>query len=231
MIQIHSANDRGHFRNHWLDARFSFEFGTYQNAQRQSYSDLLVLNDDIVAPGGGFSPHGHSNVEVMSYPLLGQVEHCDNSGNTATLGYGDVHLMRAGSAIVHSEMNASSSESEHHLQWWIAPAHKDATPSYQKTHFEREAKQDRLCLIASPGGEAGSLRIDQDIRIYAAIVGDRRIEYLMPRHRRAYLHVAYGELTLNERALCAGDGVKIEDIERLQLRSATNAEILLFDLR
>lgn len=231
MMTVHRSHERGSFRNDWLDAHFSFEFGSYRNPARQGYSDLLVLNDDIVSPTKGFAAHPHDNVEVLSFPLQGEVEHRDSLGNRETLSYGDVHLMRAGTGIVHSEMNPSLTEHEHHVQWWIAPAHRDSQPAYEKRHYSREAKLGRLCLIASPDGNEGSLQVDQDVRIYASIVQRDAIGHILAPQRRAYVHVLRGVLTVNEEMLCAGDGAQIDSVAEIRLQSSDEAEILLFDLR
>lgn len=231
MMTIHRSQERGSFRNDWLDARFSFEFGSYRNPARRCYSDLLVLNDDTVSPGKGFGTHPHDNVEVFSFPLQGRVEHEDSLGNRETLSYGDVHLMRAGTGIVHSEMNPSLTEYEHHVQWWISPAHRDSQPAYEKRHFPIEAKLGRLCLIASPDGEEGSLQVDQDVRIYASIVRTDEIRHVLAPQRRAYVHVLRGALNVNEETLRVGDGAQIDNVAALCFESNDEAEILLFDLR
>ena len=231
MMEIHRSDERGSFRNAWLDARFSFEFGSYRNASRSGYSDLLVLNEDIVAPGMGFAAHPHDNVEVLSFPLSGSVEHRDSTGAREVLAYGDVHLMRAGTGIVHSEMNPSPTEYERHVQWWIRPAHRDARPAYAKRHFSPEAKRDRLCLIAAPDADESALRIDQDVRIYASIVGRGAIRHALAPARRAYVHVLRGALSVNDELLRSGDGAHIEGLSSLMLQADDEAEIVLFDLR
>ncbi len=122
MIRIRKSAERGRMRNAWLDARFTFSFGPYRDPEFDGYSDLLVLNDDRVAPGGGFAPHAHRDIEAISYMLAGEVEHRDSLGNATRIRAGDVHRMTAGSGIRHSEMNASQTEPEHHLQLWLRPA-------------------------------------------------------------------------------------------------------------
>ncbi|WP_324741187.1 pirin family protein [Pseudomonas veronii] len=231
MFKIHHSNDRGTFTNSWLKAKFSFEFGGYRNKERKPYSDLLVFNDDIVAPGGGFSPHPHDNVEVISFPLAGKIQHTDSLGSHAIISYGDVHLMRAGSGIFHSEMNASALEAEHHVQWWITPKHQNSKPTYQVKNFTVEEKLNRLCLIASQDGEAGSLMVDQDIKIYASIIDNHPIPWSPPHSRRAYVHILSGTLAINDIELEAGDGVHIENEHKLLFHPRNRAEFILFDLR
>lgn len=233
MIRIRTAAERGRFTNHWLDARFSFSFGNWRDPAYDGYGDLQVLNDDRVAPGGGFAEHGHRDVEVMSYPLAGAIEHRDSLGNVALMGPGDVHLMRAGSGIRHSEMNASATESEHHLQWWIAPAQTGLPPAYARIHVPAAETLNRLRLIGSPDGADGSLAVAQDVRVFAAVLDGGAIRYTPPRGRRTYVHVARGTLRLDEHALAEGDDVFIDAEPAITLIADADqaGEVLLFDLR
>jgi redox-sensitive bicupin YhaK (pirin superfamily) len=233
MIRVRTSATRGHFRNHWLEARFSFSFGDYRDAAFDGYSDLQVLNDDRVAPGGGFKMHPHADVEVMSYPLAGTIEHRDSLGNVALMRPGDVHLMRAGTGILHSEMNASTSEPEHHLQWWIRPATKGLAPAYARIEQAASGGRDGWRLIGSADGADGSLVVAQDVRIFVARVENERMAYRPPHGRRTHLHVARGALRANGHALDAGDGAFAEDEAEITLEpvAGQTAEVLLFDLR
>lgn len=233
MIRLRRADTRGRFRNEWLDARLSFSFGSYQDPAFDGYSDLLVLNDDRVAPGAGFAAHPHEDVEVMSYPVSGAVEHRDSLGNVALMQPGDVHLMRAGHGIVHSEMNASALQPEQHLQWWIRPAVRGLPPAYAKLHVPRGDKLGRWRLLASPDVADASLAIAQDARVWAAIVDGGALVLPAGAHRRMHLHVVSGTLALNGHGLSAGDGAFIEDEPSVTLTAAhgASAEVLLFDLR
>lgn len=231
MIRLRPGATRGHFRNGWLDARFSFNFGSYREPGFEGYGDLLVLNEDIVAPGAGFAEHPHADVEVMSYPLEGGVLHRDSIGHQRTMRPGDVHLMRAGSGIRHSEMNASAAEPERHLQWWIRPARRSLAPAYAALHMPREAMFNRWRTLAAPDGADGALPLAQDARVLAAWVLGRALAYHPPRGRRSYLHVARGAVQCGPHALQAGDAAFIEDESALAVQSAAGAELLLFDLR
>ena len=234
MIRLRPAASRGHFRNAWLDARFSFNFGSYREAGFDGYSDLLVLNDDLVAPGGGFSEHPHTDVEVMSYPLAGAVEHRDSLGHRALMKPGDVHLMRAGSGIRHSEMNASAAQPERHLQWWIRPARRGLAPAYARLHLPHAAKHNRWRTLAAPAGTAGAdnaLPLAQDARVLSSWLQGHALAYRPPPGRRTYLHVAEGAVQLQGHSLVAGDAAFIEDEPQIVLRAAATADLLLFDLR
>jgi len=233
MIRVRRSADRGRFRNHWLDARFSFSFGDCQDRAFDGYSDLLVLNEDHVAPGGGFAEHGHRDVEVMSYPISGAVEHRDSLGNVAILRPNDVHLMRAGRGIRHSEMNASQHDPEHHLQWWIRPSVSGLEPGYQRLSVRAEDKFNRWRVLASPSGEDDSLVVAQDVRVLAAIVDGTSLTYRPAAGRRVLLHLVAGQAAVGSEWLVAGDGAFIEGeipVVSNPLQGAA-AEVLLFDLR
>lgn len=233
MIRTRWGSDRGHFRNHWLDARFSFSFGNYKDPAFDGYSDLMVLNDDRVAAGGGFAEHGHRDVEVMSYPLAGAIEHRDSLGNVSIMRPNDVHLMRAGRGIRHSEMNASDHEPEHHLQWWIRPAVAGLAPGYQRLRLGPEQRHNGWSLLASPGGEGGSLVIAQDVRVLVARVAAGSLTYRQQAGRRIYLHVVAGHAEVGGNQLVAGDAAFIEGEPAVvaQGPGSVAAEVLLFDLR
>jgi redox-sensitive bicupin YhaK (pirin superfamily) len=232
MIRIRRRHERGRFRNQWLDARFSFNFGAWREPGNDGYSDLLVLNDDIVAPGGGFAEHGHEDMEVMSYPLEGAVEHRDSLGNVAIMRPGDVHLMRAGRGIRHSEMNASATVPERHLQWWILPAVNGLESAYQRLHVSADEKRNRWRLLASPDAVPGALHIAQDARAFAASIEGAALTHAPAASRRAYLHVIAGALALGPHRLQAGDAAFVEgEPVTVTNAAAAPAEALLFDLR
>lgn len=231
MMRIRRSADRGHFRNHWLDARFSFSFGHYRDPEYDGYSDLLVLNEDRVQPGQGFGPHSHVDIEAISYPLAGGIEHRDSIGHVARMHPGDVQRMTAGRGITHSEMNASATAPEHHLQFWIAPSIRALQPAYEQRTFDESEKLGQLRLIVSPDGRDGSLLVHQDARIFASILRGDAVSYIPPRQRRTYMHVARGVVRANGLDLAAGDGAAIEGEPRLILHPAPEGEVLLFDLR
>ncbi len=233
MIRLRRSEERGRFKNSWLDARFSFSFGGWRHPDYDGDSDLLVFNDDVVAPGRGFLEHGHDNVEVMSYPLSGAVEHRDSLGNRALMQPGDVHLMRAGTGIGHSEMNPSGTDPEHHLQWWITPAQRDLAPSYARIHVPDSEKRGQWKLIASPDGVAGSLAVAQDVRIYVSVIEAGRLVYRPQSGRRTFVHVTRGTVALGGDAIHAGDEVFVENELTLTFQAWPGAagEVLLFDLR
>ena len=231
MIRIRQSAARGRFVNDWLDARFTFSFAGYHDPGFTGYSDLLVLNEDIVAPGRGFPPHDHRDIEALSYVLEGEVEHRDSLGNVARIRAGDAHRMTAGRGIRHSEMNASVDRPERHLQLWIRPERAGLDPGYEQRSFSEADKRGGLRLIACRDGCRGALTIHQDVKVYAAIVEETGIGYSPPAGRRTFVHVARGAAALNGHALAEGDGAFVEDEAALRLAGAPLAEILLLDLR
>jgi len=195
------------------------------------FGALRVLNDDVVAPGRGFGTHPHDNMEIISIPLEGDLEHKDNLGNTEVIRQGDVQVMSAGTGVFHSEYNKNSDRQVKFLQIWLFPDTKDITPSYQETHFAPEAKRGQLRLIASKDGRDGSLLIHQDANIYATILdGDERVHLALAPRRGAYVQVARGQLQVNGITLDTGDALQVTDEAQLTLENANDAEVLVFDL-
>ena len=233
MIRIRKSSDRGRFRSDWLDARLSFSFGIYGDPAYDGYSDLLVLNDDRVAPGAGFAEHPHADVEVMSYPIAGVIEHRDSLGHHVLMRPGDVHLMRAGTGIRHSEMNASGTDPEHHLQWWIRPAVAGLPPSYARLQVPAREKRNRWRVLASPAGADASLVLAQDARVLVAVVDGSTLHYRPGAGRLTYVHAVAGAVKINGFELQSADAAFIEQEPRVAFTSPAGhtAEVLLFDLR
>ena len=192
---------------------------------------MRVINEDRVQPGAGFGTHGHSDMEIISYVLAGELAHKDSMGNGSIIRPGDVQRMSAGTGVRHSEFNPSSSEPVHFLQIWIQPAERNIEPSYEEKRFAPEEKRGCLRLIVSPDRADGSILIHQNAKVYAGLfTGEERAEFDAARGRRVYLHVARGALTANGTALQAGDALRITDGATLRLGDARDAEVLVFDL-
>ncbi|MEE9929031.1 pirin family protein [Microvirgula aerodenitrificans] len=232
MLTIRRAEDRGVAEFGWLSSRHTFSFGQYRNPRFDGYSDLLVINDDVVSPGQGFGRHGHRDMEIISYVLDGQLEHRDSLGNGSVMMHGDVQRMSAGTGVMHSEFNASESHCVHFYQIWIQPDRDGYPPSYEQTRLDPAALADRLALIAAPAGEGAAVAIHQDARLHAGrFSAGARLTHALPARRRGYLQLARGTLTVNGLSLDEGDGLFIEDEARLDLESVQDSEVLLFDLR
>lgn len=229
MITIRHANDRGRANFGWLDSRHTFSFGGYYDEQHMGFSALRVINDDTVTPGNGFGTHGHQDMEIISYVLEGEIAHKDSEGNIATLPPGEFQLMSAGSGIRHSEFNPSDKNPLHFLQIWIEPNVFGQQPGYQQKDFGRNSG---LTLVASPNGEAGSLTIKQDAKLYQLLLDANSQENLpVSAQRNYYVHVIEGELNVDDHVLTPGDGAKLQQIATLSLASGAQAvKALFFDL-
>jgi len=232
MIALRKAGERGHANHGWLDSWHSFSFAEYYDPQHMGYSDLRVINEDVVQPGRGFGTHGHRDMEIITYILEGALEHKDSMGNGSVIRPGDVQRMSAGRGVQHSEYNPSQSELVHLLQIWIEPNVRGIEPGYEETHFDAASKRGKLKLIASADGRDGSVKIHQDAAVYAALVdGAERVTHKLAKGRKAYVHVARGKLTVNGEQLAAGDALKADGVPAITLEQGTQAEILLFDLK
>ena len=231
VIEIRRSEERGHARHGWLDSFHSFSFADYHDPAHMGFGALRVINEDRVQPGQGFGTHGHRDMEIISYVLDGGLAHRDSMGNGSTIRPGDVQRMSAGTGVMHSEFNASASDPVHFLQIWIEPARRGVKPGYEEKRFDAESKRAQLRLIASPDGAGGSVAINQDARVYASLLdGADAVDHELAAGRRAYVHVVKGEATVNGLRVKAGDAVKLVDERRVRAGSATDAEILVFDL-
>lgn len=231
MILPRSARERGHAHHGWLDSFHSFSFADYYDPAHMGYGPLRVINEDRVQPGTGFGMHGHRDMEIITYPLSGELQHKDSMGNGSIIVPGDVQRMSAGKGVLHSEYNPSRDTPVHFLQIWIEPNVKGIAPSYEQRHIAPEEKRGRLRLIASPDGSDGSVTIHQDAEVYAALLdGADAIEHAVAAGRRVYVHVARGRVSVNGQAFAAGDAAEIADEDSVRLDAATGAEVLLFDL-
>jgi len=234
MIVARPSAARGHVQAGWLDSRHTFSFGGYYDPQWMGFGPLRVINEDRVAPGAGFPPHGHANMEILSYVLAGALAHQDDAGGSGTLRPGELQWMSAGHGIQHSEFNASSSEPVHFLQVWIQPDRVNAAPDYAQQAFDPATRRGRWTTLASPDGAGGSLAIRQQAWLRGALLGDgESVEHALDPSRRYWLHVAQGSVSVGDRALDAGDAVGyIDEAGTLRISGAGDgvADVLLFDL-
>lgn len=231
MITLRPSNARGHADHGWLNARHTFSFAEYYDPAYMGFSVLRVINDDVIAPGRGFGTHPHRDMEIVTYILDGALQHEDSMGNGSVIRAGDVQYMSAGKGVRHSEFNASATEAVHLLQIWIVPSETGLPPRYGQQTVPLEEKRGRWRLIVSPDGRDGSIAIRQDASLLATVLdGDEALQYAVQPGRRLYLHLARGEVQLNELALRGGDGAFIEDEILVTLSQGRAAEVLLFDI-
>jgi redox-sensitive bicupin YhaK (pirin superfamily) len=233
-VSVRRADARGRTRLGWLDSWHTFSFGEYYDPRFTGFGDLLVINDDRIAAGGGFPMHGHRDMEILTVVLAGGVAHRDSLGTGSVIRPGEVQLMSAGTGIRHSEYNASDREPLHLLQIWIRPDRAGLTPGYQQAALPA-ATGGAPRLIVSPDGAAGSLVIHQDARVFAAVLaaGDMT-SWRLDAGRSGWLQVARGAVAVGDETLSAGDGLAIAwaTAQRdLAIRATAAADLLLFDLR
>jgi hypothetical protein len=231
MLEIRRSDERGHADHGWLESRHSFSFADYFDPDHVHFGPLRVINEDRVAPGGGFDTHGHRDMEIVSYVLAGALQHEDSMGTGSVIKPGDVQRMSAGRGVMHSEFNASKSDPVHFLQIWIVPDVTGIAPEYEQKHFAPAEKRGRLRLIAAKDGRDGAVRIHQDAAVYAGLFdGAESASLALAPGRKAYVHVARGSVEANGTALAAGDALKVSDIDAVKLERGKNAEVLVFDL-
>lgn len=231
MLTVRPAAERGVTELPWLDSRHSFSFGEYRDRTHMGFSSLRVINEDVVAPSTGFPPHGHADMEILTWIVSGSLTHRDSMGNTSTIRPGDVQLMSAGTGVQHSEWNGDAKVPVHLLQIWILPSRRGDAPRYQERHLDASALEGRLALLVSPDGRDGSLVIGQDARVFAGrMAPGARLEHVLTPGRSAWVQVVKGRVQLGEQALAAGDGAALRGASVIPVTADDASEILLFDL-
>jgi quercetin 2,3-dioxygenase len=233
MTIMHRPSEaRGRETLGWLDSRHSFSFGHYYDPKHMGFRSLRVINDDTVAPGGGFPSHGHRDMEIISYVVQGGLAHRDSTGGDGVLRRGDVQAMSAGTGVRHSEFNASDQAPVRFLQIWVIPEHQGLPVAYRQTHVSDDDKRNTLRLIVAPEASDGALRINQDARVYASLLeAGKSVTHRIETGRGAWVQVVDGEIDVNGTMLHSGDGIAIEHIDRVAIAAAKNSEFLLFDLK
>jgi redox-sensitive bicupin YhaK (pirin superfamily) len=231
MVRLRPSAARGHADHGWLDTRHTFSFAEYHDPQYMGWRSLRVINEDRVAAGQGFGTHGHRDMEILSYVVSGALTHRDSMGHAEALRPGEVQVMSAGRGVTHSEYNGSPTEPVHFLQIWILPDQAGHEPRYEQKAYPAEARQGRLCLVASPDGAQGSMMIHQDARVYATLPAPgETIIHPLADGRGVWVQVVGGAVTVNGVALAAGDGAAVEEEAEVALAASEAAEVLVFDL-
>jgi redox-sensitive bicupin YhaK (pirin superfamily) len=228
LVAVRPAAERGRTRLSWLDSKHSFSFGDYRDPRHMGFRSLRVINDDVIAPGGGFATHGHRDMEIVTYVIEGALAHRDSLGNGSEIAAGEVQRMTAGTGIEHSEFNASKSEPVHLLQVWILPSRAGLAPGYEQM---QTAAGGGLALVASPDGRAGSLTIHQDAALYVARLGrGENSQVDLADARGGWVQVAKGAIDVQGRKLVAGDGAAFAGGGQLAVTALEDSQALLFDL-
>ncbi len=231
MIRFRKGESRGHANHGWLETYHTFSFADYQDPENMGFRSLRVINDDRVEPSEGFETHPHENMEIVTYVIEGEIEHRDSIGNEFILRAGDVQRMTAGTGVSHSEFNPSPEKPLHLIQVWILPEKNGLEPSYEQKRFYPEDKKNQLKLIVSPSGKNGSIKIHQDVQIYASVLpSSLTLKYENPSGRHAWIQLVKGRMNLNGRNMKCGDGAAVSEHEKLTFESVELSEFILFDL-
>jgi quercetin 2,3-dioxygenase len=230
---LHKANTRGHAHHGWLDSYHTFSFAGYYDPERIHFGALRVLNDDTVAGGMGFGTHPHDNMEIISIPTSGDLEHKDNMGNIQVIRPGDVQVMSAGTGVQHSEKNQNAKEEVKFFQIWIFPNKKNVQPRYDQKNFADADKKNKLLTVVSPvGTDNGGVRIHQDAWFsLGKLDKDVSVDYsLHNKENGVYAFVIEGDVSINGQKLNRRDGLGITEADKLEIKADSNAELLLMEV-
>ena len=231
-IILHKADTRGHANHGWLNSMHTFSFANYYNPDRVHFGALRVLNDDTVEAGMGFGKHPHDNMEIISIPLEGDLEHKDSMGNVAVIRNGDIQVMSAGTGIFHSEYNKNKDSRVKFLQIWVIPDKKNVTPRYDQITLNPEDRHNRLQQVLSPNKDDEGVWIHQNAWFHLGKFDKAfRAEYTVKaKGNGVYAFVLSGDVTINTQSLQTRDGLGIWDTEKIQITADTDAEILLMEI-
>lgn len=231
MLSVRPSDARGHSQLDWLDSRHTFSFDQYHDPQHMSFGPLRVINEDVIAAGGGFGTHPHRDMEIITYVIEGQLAHKDSMGTGSIIGPGEIQKMSAGKGIFHSEFNVSSEKPVHLLQIWIMPNIKGLAPSYEQQKFD--LKPGEFKLLGSPDGQ-GLVSIHQNVKLYAVrIDAGNSATFKMQPSAKAWVQIVKGECTVNSIGMNAGDGAGVQPIAQIQFNANKSAscEALLFEIQ
>jgi quercetin 2,3-dioxygenase len=229
---IHRSNERGHANHGWLDAHHSFSFANWYDPSKIHFGMLRVLNDDIVSSGQGFGMHPHNDMEIVTIILKGALQHKDNMGNGSIIKPGDVQVMSAGTGVLHSEFNPSSTEEVSLFQLWIFPKENGIKPRYDQKTFDPILRKNKIQTVASGFKKNGELYIHQDAAIsLASIEKNKSINYpIMHAGNGAYIMVIEGSIEINGEILMKRDAIGVSEIKEFPVKANDNSEILIIEV-
>lgn len=229
---MHKSETRGTANLGWLNSHHSFSFGNYYNPERMSFGALRVLNDDIVSAGMGFGKHPHDNMEIISIPLEGALEHKDSMGNTTVIKKGDIQVMSAGTGVFHSEYNKNSDKEVKFLQIWITPNQRNVTPRYDQITLNDEDLKDNLYQILSPNDDDDGVWIHQNAWFHIGQFKEQHIEnYTLKNNKNGvYIFVLEGNITVGKKELEQRDGLGIWDTNEIKIESKSASKILVMEV-
>jgi len=231
-IIIHRANTRGHANHGWLDSKHTFSFANYHNPERMNFGVLRVLNDDTVEAGMGFGTHPHNNMEIISIPLEGDLEHKDSMGTLSVIKQGDVQVMSAGTGIQHSEYNKNKDKKVKFLQIWIFPKEKGVKPRYDQMTFKIEDRIDKLQQILSPNADDEGVWIHQDAWFHLGKLsaGFKTTYKIHKQGNGVYFFVLNGKVEVAGQSLEDRDGLGIVDVTTVEIKTNSAAELLVMEV-
>ena len=229
---LHKADTRGHANHGWLDSKHTFSFANYYNPERMHFGVLRVLNDDQVAPGMGFGTHPHENMEIISIPLEGDLEHKDSMGNIAVIRHGDIQVLSAGTGITHSEYNKNKDKAVKFLQIWIFPNKQNVTPRYSQISLNIKDRHNNFQQIISPNPDDEGAWINQNAWFSMGNFdsGFETTYNLKSSQNGVYIFVLEGEIEIDGQTLSKRDGFGIWDIENFNMKALSNCDVLLMDV-
>lgn len=229
---LHKANTRGHANHGWLDSHHTFSFANYYNPERMHFGVLRVLNDDRVDAGEGFGTHPHDNMEIISIPLEGDLEHKDSMGNVTTIKHGDIQVMSAGTGIYHSEYNKNKNTLVKFLQIWVFPNKKNVTPRYGQITLNVADRKNKLQQIVSPDPDGEGVWIHQDAWFHMGNFDEgTSTEYTL--HKKGngiYVFVLNGDVVVEGQELNTRDGFGIWDADKISILNKSNSELLIMEV-
>lgn len=230
---LHKADTRGDANHGWLHSKHTFSFANYHNPERMHFGVLRVLNDDIVSEAKGFGTHPHNDMEIISIPLQGDLEHKDSMGTTAVIKEGDVQVMSAGTGIMHSEYNANKDKPVKFLQIWVFPNKKNVEPRYDQITLDVNERENKFQQILSPNPDDSGVWIHQDAWFHMTKLNNgKELTYDLknPEKNGVYAFVLNGNVTINNQALNSRDGFGVWDVSELDIKADSNAELLLMEV-
>ncbi len=230
---IHRAADRGHADHGWLNAHHSFSFASYHDPEKVHFGMLRVLNDDIVAAGMGFGTHPHDNMEIVTIPLRGDLQHKDSMGNSAIIRQYDVQIMSAGTGVQHSEFNPNADKDINLLQLWVFPKKRNIPPRYDQKTYKPENRINRFDTVVSPDKNAtDSLWINQDAWFsLGSFEKDNEIAYTSKKEGNgAYIFVIEGSIEVAGETLLKRDAIGLWEFDSATIKALTATELLIVDV-
>lgn len=229
---LHKANTRGDANHGWLHSKHTFSFAGYYNPERMNFGALRVLNDDIVDAGMGFGAHPHDNMEIISIPLEGDLEHQDSMGNKTVIKHGDVQVMSAGTGITHSEYNKNSDQKVKFLQIWVFPNKRNVQPRYDQITLNPNERHNKLQQILSPNPEDAGVWIHQNAWFHLGKLdkGFNDEYQIKGKGNGVYAFILSGEVSINDQKLNSRDGFGIWDTDQFSITADSDSEILLMEV-